>query len=271
MTDPNRIADESPTATEARLLRSASLDVAPPHGKLGVLAALGLGSTGVTAAAAATTVAAASARGATPIAMVAKWVALGAVAGTVATGAAETARFYIADSGTRRETPARTNPETRSTLPKASPRARFSEAVEGAQATSSDVAAKSEPVEPEETRAHGVAKRPTEAQNVKPPNGDPTRALEEPPLSAELKSIDGARRALSAHDPGTALDLLAEHDRTFAVPRLAPEATVLRVEALLALGKKSDAIRTAKSFLANDSASAYRDHVRSLLREAESP
>jgi hypothetical protein len=276
MTDPNRIADESPTATEARLLHSASLDVAPPHGKLGVLAALGLGSTGVTAAAAATTAVTISARAATPIATVAKWVAFGAVAGAVATGAGETARSYVTDSQPRHETPVRAYAAARTTkraggLPETNaPSSKSSDerALSPAPIGEAHDERSAENVEVGEAQARRGLKAPAAGQLVRTPGAGAAETPEEPPLSAELKSMDAVRRSLTAHDPATALDLLAEHERDFPAPRLAPEATVLRVEALLALGKKSEAIRTGESFLASDAASAYRDHVQSLLREA---
>ncbi len=70
-----------------------------------------------------------------------------------------------------------------------------------------------------------------------------------PELSREVELIDAARRALQAGDPGHAIEQL---DRHAALGRrlLEPEATVLRVRALLAQHRAAEAAGVANEFIA---------------------
>lgn len=70
-----------------------------------------------------------------------------------------------------------------------------------------------------------------------------------PAISREVDLIDAARRALQAGDPGYAIEQL---DRHAALGRrlLEPEATVLRVRALLAQHRAAEAAAVANGFIA---------------------
>jgi hypothetical protein len=89
-----------------------------------------------------------------------------------------------------------------------------------------------------------------------------------PTLADEVSALDGARRMLAAGDAAAALDALSAYDRQFPHPMLRPEADLLRVEVLLALGQVDSARRLGERLLAGEPDSAYGQRVRSLLGRA---
>ncbi|MCL2448938.1 MAG: hypothetical protein FWD17_08330, partial [Polyangiaceae bacterium] len=80
-----------------------------------------------------------------------------------------------------------------------------------------------------------------------------------------------ARRALQASDAREALRQLDAYEARVASPRFAQEATVLRVEALMALGATDQARAVAESFLAGEPESTYSRRIRSILGERAAP
>jgi outer membrane protein assembly factor BamD (BamD/ComL family) len=85
----------------------------------------------------------------------------------------------------------------------------------------------------------------------------------------ELASLDRARAALSAGDAPQALALLDAHNARFPHGAMAPEATMLRIEALVAAGDRASAQRAADAFIAQSPDSPYVSRVRSLLGGAK--
>jgi hypothetical protein len=85
-------------------------------------------------------------------------------------------------------------------------------------------------------------------------------------LAEEIATIDRARRALYDHDVHEALRALDEHDRRFPRGPLGPEASVLRVEALLAAGDRPAAEALGARLLAESPSGPLADRVRALLR-----
>jgi hypothetical protein len=79
---------------------------------------------------------------------------------------------------------------------------------------------------------------------------EPRPAEAEPPpsLSQELTLVRRARAALRLGMPDRALELLAEHARRFAAPRLAQEAAVVRIEAMCAVGDLARARSLTEAF-----------------------
>jgi tetratricopeptide (TPR) repeat protein len=72
---------------------------------------------------------------------------------------------------------------------------------------------------------------------VAPPPPSPS------PLAAEQSLLGQALKALrEGHDAPAALALLGQHAERFTAPALAAEAAALRVEALLTLGRRSEAL-----------------------------
>jgi hypothetical protein len=97
-----------------------------------------------------------------------------------------------------------------------------------------------------------------------PPSVDRTKPLASL-IRIELSTLDDARVAIEAGNPARALSLLDGYRARFPRGEMAPEATLLRIEALCRAGRHDAAERTARSFLAGDSASPYAKRVQSLL------
>lgn len=84
-------------------------------------------------------------------------------------------------------------------------------------------------------------------------------------LSDELAALESSRRALVAGDAKRTLVLLDDYARKFPKARLGTEASVLRIEALMASGDKGRARRLAKDFLTRHTNGPYERRVRSLM------
>jgi TolA-binding protein len=131
---------------------------------------------------------------------------------------------------------------------------------------SSDVAAR------DESRALRTS-RPSGAESSwgapPPPDVPPGPPLKErvrdKSLKSELGFLEEARVALEARAGANALTLLDEYARRFPAGSMRIEATALRIEALLALGRRSDAQALGDSFLANYPKSPAAMRVRLLL------
>ena len=97
---------------------------------------------------------------------------------------------------------------------------------------------------------------------------DVSEAPREPKLDVEVRSLDAARSALTSNDARGALAALDDYDRRFSAPRLAPEAALLRVEALLAVGRRTEARQVGERWLSRDPSGAHADRLRALLDDA---
>jgi hypothetical protein len=84
-------------------------------------------------------------------------------------------------------------------------------------------------------------------------------------LHTQLQTLEEARRALAAGDPARSLSILDTYAATFPRASMAPEATVIRIEALVRAGDRPAAQRVGEAFLATHPQSPYAQHVRSLL------
>jgi hypothetical protein len=247
MNDPQRLLrwhSERGDGLEAALLGSARRDEPPAGSKVRLLATLGVAAGAASAVSAGTAAGAGTgtAAGAAPagahgalgaLGMVGKWVALGAVSATVAVG---TARVVTA--------PAPPPSVTVVARP-------VSAAVAVAPAS-----------------APAVAPAPASAPAPAPASAPGTAF---PPLSAELPFIDLARSSLAKGLPGYALSSLDTYDLRFPHARLAEEARVLRIEALVKLGRTDDARVVADRFLRDAPTSPYAPRVRSLVRDGDNP
>jgi hypothetical protein len=88
--------------------------------------------------------------------------------------------------------------------------------------------------------------------------------------AAELAILDGARSAVAGGDAPRALSILDDYASRFPRGAMGPEATVLRIEALVVAGDHSAAERAARSFLQRNPQSPYARRIETLLR-AQNP
>jgi outer membrane protein assembly factor BamD (BamD/ComL family) len=83
-------------------------------------------------------------------------------------------------------------------------------------------------------------------------------------LTAETAAIDAARSALRQRRTADALALLDAYSRRFPQGTFEPEATALRIEALLP-GDRAEGARLAREFLTAHPTGPLADRVRDLL------
>jgi hypothetical protein len=223
------LADKQADPELCRLLRAGKSDGPPPQAlRMAPLAISALLT--VSAAAAAAPVAESVVRNAFTSALI-KWFTVGAVVGAASISVTQ---------GLRQERPDDTKLVQRA-LPAARPR---------------------------------VSVQPTplpapEPVSIDPPQSSPApvkvRAAR-PDVAREVALLDAARRALLQGDPRRALDTLAGLDRLPA-RSLQPEATVLRVRALLASNDVEGARQTAARFVAAAPGSPQAPVLRGLFAE----
>lgn len=227
--DPERLVGEC-SQFEAELLRAGQADVMPERSGVAILAGLGLAAPSV---AASTAVVAGS--------KLAFLKGVFIVAGIGATGALA---IWGGQTMVQDRTPAAVSP-TRAVVP--------------APAVAPRPALKATPIEAlPETDAAMVAEAPAPAPRAVVPSKVDT-------LPLELEAIDSARRALASGNAALASRLLDGYQARFPKPRLRAEATVLRIETLIARGDRSGAARLGRAFLTSNPKSPYARRVRSLI------
>lgn len=255
MSELKRLLDDDADDLERALLLSAREDTSPDGAHARALGALGVAAPALVHAAsvaaggsAATAGGAAAGGGAAlqsgVVAMIVKWLGIGLLAGTVTSGGLVAAMHARA-----RSTGPAAQPLARAAVdrPPVMPRARTAPAAPPASA-------------PHAAQAARVALVPRPSAGASAP----------PDVSEELALLDRARRDLARGDASAALAVLTEHDRRFRSGELGPEAEVLRVEALLAAGRRAEAARLARILLAKRPHSPYKVRLRRLLGRAAS-
>ena len=249
MKDLHRIQDDAAAPeAELRLLRSAALDVPPRQAKARLLTALGVGSV--------TTAAAAASVPATTGVVVSKWLAVGALAGVLATGSVEVVKTRL-DARVPPRPAASVAMPSRHAAPARVPPLPMTPH-EGAPAVPMDETAR--PVPP------AVARRDT-TTSAPPERAAPAASTT---LADEIAALDGARRHLESGDPRGALLALDAYGAAFEHPALTPEARLLRLEVLVQLGRAEEARRLGELLLTSDPANAHTQRIRSLLRQVGS-
>jgi hypothetical protein len=233
VSNPRRLLDEGADELEMELLRSVRADAMPDGSRRHILATLGIaGAVVTTSTTAASSIVASKAgvfKGAS--AVVAKWVAVSALAGLGSAG------VWVA----RTHMSAR---EVDLSAPKA---------IETS-------------VAPNEAPSPAIAPAAEEQPKVAPAAREPRNAgPTSPSLSNEVAALQVARTALAGHDPGAALAALDRYKSRYPAGRLAPEATVLRIEALVERGDRAQASALADRFEAANPKSPYADRIRSIL------
>jgi hypothetical protein len=253
---------------EEQLFRSFSQD--EPSAKARRLVAGGLGlATGlapVTLAAARNLAPHAISSSKVGTAVVLKWLGVGVVAGTVSLGASE----YASSLST-----GKSSKETSAVVPALTSRVDAHPAPTKGRSTDSALEALREdgdgrppsvgaPIDRGRTRgpaAPRVANIAAQAPALDDPAAPPVSSA----LSAEIKLLDGARRALSRGDVVRGTHLLDEYSRRFPAGTLRLEANVLLVEDLFLRGESRRAAQLAQDILSSDGASTHASRVRYLL------
>jgi hypothetical protein len=222
--------------------------------------------------------------------LIVKWVALGAIGGTIALGAVGSMTRLVGGPEPRPSAVVAPRPAPAasyagkpapaiSSLPRAAP-------VETQPARPDDQVQPARADEQAQRNPTPVHLAPSAATRIPARSAEPTRPADLPAslapplrdpaivpaaddtLTAEVTALDEARRALAAGDPAPALLALDEYDHRFVQRRLGPEAAVLRIEALLAEGRFGQARQLGNELLAAEPDGAYAQHVRSLLSGA---
>jgi hypothetical protein len=87
-------------------------------------------------------------------------------------------------------------------------------------------------------------------------------------LSREVLVLDGARAALASGDAVSARAILDGYDSEFPAGNLRPEATVLRIEALLRAGDVESARSLAQQFERVHPGDSHVGRIRSMIASA---
>ena len=77
--------------------------------------------------------------------------------------------------------------------------------------------------------------------------------------------LDQARTAIEEGDPARGLSILDAYGSRFPHGVMGPEASILRIEALVNAGDRTEAKREASAFLRSNPTSPYAPRIRSLL------
>jgi hypothetical protein len=238
-----------PSEAESRLLRSAKSDAPTADARAHAFAALGLAA----GAPAPPGGAAARAAGGGPIkASLRKWLVIAGVGGGIAASVVA-ARYGGVGAPALHGLPA-TAPHPAEVSVEPPPAAKPAPpAAEPAPSGGAPETLRS----PSEILPKQPAPRTTAARPRAP---DPAADL-----AREVELLDAARRAVASGNPGRALATLDAYERQFAHPNLRPEASLVRLEALLALGRNDEASRFGRSLLDGQPDGPYARRIRSLF------
>jgi hypothetical protein len=283
--DLPRLRDSSGSELGRRLLRSAAGDAAPAQSRKRALAAAGLAASTVVVSSGT----AAAGLAASTMALTLKWVGVGFLAGTVTLGAASI-------SIDRRE-------DSRATVDERREAPQSPEADRAARALAAPERMTGEPAAPppaatreseSSVSSRSVAPRPAgtpspAALRPAPPAAAPAIGTQAPSRSfalereapeaaapsvskgdafeVELGLVDQARRAIAADRPDVALSLLDRLDRESRTRSFGPEATVIRIEALMHAGDRSTAERLARDFVARHPNHPLVERVQGLVQQ----
>ncbi len=271
---PLRLRESSSSPLARELLRSARADAAPAHSRVRALA---------TASVLASTVAASGTATAgvlsTATLSVLKWFGAGVLTGAASMGAAEILAHpsppaaenhagpghgaVVAPARPDRPKPATAeladlDPETPALAP---PVASF------ASTPSSRSKLSPPPLPAGETASATLAERPASSIAFAPAPSALARGPATTPddFAAQLALVDRARRVVAANNPTLALELLDRLEREHGTGRFGPEATVIRIEALVRGGNRPLAETLADRFIGQHPSHPLVPRVRSLI------
>jgi hypothetical protein len=283
--DLPRLLDSSTSELGRRLLRSAGADAAPRHSRKRAFAAASLAASTVVVTSG---TAAAGVAGST-LAIGLKWIGVGFLAGTVTMGAASISISEREDTAVEveeRHESAATSETPRAArggavLEQPAPDPVFAPPEATGEPVSSPSAA---PPRPMATPSHAIGRIPSGAAIAPATTGVPSRSFaleaEAPPhpppvaasgrrksdaFAAELGLVDQARRAVAANRPDVALSLLNRLESENRNKSFGPEATAIRVEALVRSGDRATAARLARDFIARHPNHPLVERVQALV------
>ncbi len=243
---PPRLLEGGADPFELAALRSAADDAGSERAMGRALTAFGA-MAGITAPAAT----AAALSKSTLTFLVMKWVAVGAVVGATCAVSAKALQHGISS-------PVSSTPPQRRAL---GPKEQRTDPPPRGEFASVPVTQPPASVRSEARAAPSETPRPQSA----PPLPSGARNAEK--LSREVALLDEARAALGRGDAAAALAALDQRQQEIGAGMLAPEATLIRVEALLARGERGAAAALAERFWAEHPRGAHTDRLRTLLRE----
>jgi hypothetical protein len=272
VTELRPLFESSPNPATRELLRAGRRERPPVRAVERTAAALGVAATfsASTAGASAlggTVISAAGGAPALGAMALAKWLAVGALSGTVVAGATTLARYGLEAPPARTE-----NAAPRDAAP------RTPSGVETRERGASTLRDTSPP-----PRASGTARPGAVLDGARrsPENPDPiqnsatwatssagtTSGARPTPLAVEVAAVDRARASLASGAAERALEELAEYDRLRMTGTLDREARILRIDALLRVGRRQEAVELARSYLARFPRDAHAVRLRELAGE----
>lgn len=271
MSEMKRWTAEGATELEAKLLAAARGGGASPAARAQIAEALRAtlpgAAAGAGAAAAATRAATAGSK--MTAAVVAKWLAVAALAGGGAAlawrlgakpeaspDAQEIPRVAApADAASSRELAPMASPSALDVAP-APARPHLPAKTTPAAATASSQTPGQSPTSRASVAAHGGEGAEPEASATSS-------------LDAELRLLEEAKANLDSGSPHGALALLGDYRRRHPGGLLALEADVLRIDALVAAGRRRDATRAAAAFVAAHPHATQTPRLRALANSAD--
>ncbi len=262
MNEPRRIVDEAPDDLGAVLVRAARQERPSSSSRRRTLASLGLAAATTAAAAkVGTGVLGSKPLGTVPLALLAKWIGIGIMAGGVAVGASTLLRSR---SSWNDAAPAHSaGPALRlaTSAPKPAATAHAETPAESASAPSPAVHLAPRPTATYRTASSGSEPAPSASSSTAVPSD----------LAAELALVEGARAALRSGRANEALVLLDTRDRDHPHGVLGVESAALRIEALAETGDRARAAELGRAFLDAHPNSPLAQRVRVSIGESSPP
>jgi hypothetical protein len=281
VTDLRPLRDSSLNPRTRELLRAGLFDKPEPRAIERVAAALGLvagistttaGAAGAAGAAGGSTVIGAAGAGLTAgsptigVAVIAKWLAVGALSGTVvAGGSALVQRKFEAPASTTATPVVVNEPGGPGVKPSRAHAPELGEIREEPSPAG--------PLPAGGTLSEGVAageERRSPSTNPEIVRLAPSAAFPSDPkgvLARELAHIDRARAALAARDPTRVLAELSRYDEVRSTGTFEQEALVLRIDALVLLGERKRASELARGYLVRFPKDAHAARLGELAAE----
>jgi hypothetical protein len=117
---------------------------------------------------------------------------------------------------------------------------------------------------PDPVAVRSSPEAPPRAQAASPLVAPPQENRDEPRLAEEVAALDRARRMVPLR-PEAAIELLDAYDRSFPHGDLAPEALVLRIDALVRSGRGAAAEALGAAYLAQHPRSPHAQRIRAMI------